>query len=196
MNFLIAPVQSFATLRKRAPLGDAFFIVASVWIVLIGLQLSRLASVDALSKQLITRSIADTTYAVLAVWLAVSGVAYLLSHALAEHRHAKGAAPKVEFASIVTLAALAATPLAIAGIIAIAVEMIAVVVPSSGMVVFWITRGLLWLGVLVGTPGLYFALGLHAVMGIRKSSAAWIAIFLTAVTVLGVLLLGSDILQL
>ncbi|MFH0831202.1 MAG: YIP1 family protein [Parcubacteria group bacterium] len=179
MNYLSSPVKSFKAIAKHPRVSDAVFVVASIWIVLLGLQLARLAEIDALTWPLALRSLAVTAFGVIAVWLAAAGLGHLL---------AQTAGGKARFTPLVVIAGLAATPLAIAGILAIVVDLIAAVVPLSDYAVTWITRSLLWAGLIVGTPGLYYALGLQAVSGIKRVTAGLIAVFLTLSVVLVVLL--------
>jgi|GEM_PF-6522675 len=187
MQFLFSPIKAFASLNKRVVISDAFFIVASVWIVLLGLQLSRLASADAMTTTLVIRSIANVTFAVGAGWFAFAGVGHLLATAV-------GA--KTNFAAVITMTALAATPLALAGLVAIAVEMLTVLVQDSSLVVVWVTRALLIIGLAVGAPGIYFALGLRGLTKIPVRYATVISLFLFVSCIFALLLFGVDSLQL
>ncbi|MFO0704612.1 MAG: YIP1 family protein [Candidatus Andersenbacteria bacterium] len=186
MNFLKTPVQSFRELKKNALVTDSLFVVGSIWIVLLGLQLSRLANHDALTTVLIVRSIAEITFWIIAIWLTVSGLAYLLT---------QSSGAKANFNAILVMSGLAAIPLAFAGIIAILVQLLALMSFAPENAVFWATRLLLVVALLLGTPGLYFALGLHAITGVRKSVAIVISVFLSIATILILLLQGSEALQ-
>lgn len=186
MHYLTAPVASFKALAKRPRVSDAIFIVASVWIVLLGLQLARLAALDSLTFGLALRSLIDITFGVVAVWVASAGLGYLLVHA---------AGGKGEFNSMLVMAGLAATPLALMGIAAIAIDLVGAAASFSDYAIILTTRILLWAGLILGTPGLYYTFGLHALGKVRWLTAALISAFLTLCVILIVLLQSNDILQ-
>jgi len=179
MEYLHSPVKAFKNLSKTALLTDAIFVVASIWIVLIGLQIADQAALDALTGSATIRIVAEVTLGVLAVWMSVTGVGYLLQHA------ARG---KAEFVPILVMSALAATPLALLGIAAVVVELFVTLAPLGEELSYVITRSLLWAGVILGAPGVYFGIGLYTLAGLKKSKAALIAVFLTLVVILLVML--------
>ena len=186
MQFLFSPIKAFASLNKRVVIVMPFLSWRASGSYCLGYN-SRLASADAMTTTLVIRSIANVTFAVGAGWFAFAGVGHLLATAV-------GA--KTNFAAVITMTALAATPLALAGLVAIAVEMLTVLVQDSSLVVVWVTRALLIIGLAVGAPGIYFALGLRGLTKIPVRYATVISLFLFVSCIFALLLFGVDSLQL
>lgn len=187
MRYLISPIKSFSDLQKRARLGDALFVVASIWVLLLGIQLAELAAVDALTFAITVWLVLEVTIAIFIAWVGVAGLGYLIQHA---------AGGKATFVPMLVMTALAATPLAILGIVAVVFELVAAVVPVSSDTLFWVTRSLLWTGVAIGAPGLYFAGGLQSVAKVDSSTAVMTSVFLTLAIVLVFLLRNNALLVL
>lgn len=179
MNFLFAPIPGFKKIAQRPNLIDAVLVVLGVAIVFLGYRTAQLASVQLLTFPNFVRAFFDVGVGVSVAWFAIAGVVLLLGEAAGGDIHLR----KQGFEKALALTGLAAVPLVFTGII----SMLAALIfngfwPSCGGL-YWVIQGITWIGVVLGTPGLYFALALEYGLKLPRKNALGITLTLLAVTI-------------
>ncbi len=184
MNFLFAPIPGFKKIAQRPNLTDAGLVVISVAVVFLGYRTAQLASVELLTLANFVRAFFDVVVGISVAWFAIAGVALLLGEAaggtirLREQGYEKALA----------LTGIAAVPIVFAGIIAMLTALLLnSFLPACGGQ-HWIVLAILWLGVVLGTPGVYFALALEYGLKIPRKAAAGITLIVFAATLIVVTL--------
>jgi hypothetical protein len=168
MYFLVHPIIAFKRIYSRVELRDGVAIVVSVGITLLGLSMARLASSDQLDGLNVARATIDVLYLLALGWFGLASLGFLMADVVGAKLHLR---------NVLALAGLAATPNVLTGLVAILISI--VFGPSVGCDwIFWVQSGLLWLGAILGMPGVYFALALHSAGRIPRITAFGISAIL------------------
>ena len=178
MDFLLKPLPGFKKLVQRPRLGDAALVVVSVVIVFLGYRIAQLAAGNLLTAANFVRAVFDVVIGAGLGWIAIAGAAVLLSEAVG------GEVPRKRgLETALVLTGLSAVPIVFAGIVAMLVALVLNAFwPSCGWQ-HWIVLAIMWLGVALGVPGLYFSLALEAGYKMRRAAAVGITLILLAATI-------------
>jgi len=161
--------------RPAVYLRDASVVVGATWIALVGFGLARLVLGDGLATGEVLRVLLITTIVVPVAWIAITGLAFLV---------VKAEGGSLDVPRALTISGVAAVPFVIALVIATIIVLALTTLGIDGPLARLVPSIVLWLGILLGVPGAYFAKLLIKNTLVAPHAALTVSLFLVAIAAL------------